>query len=98
MAAYIISRVRIEDAEGMQRYVRDAPATVREYGGRYLVRGGTVEALEGEWEHDRLVVLEFDTKQAALAWYHSADYRPQRDLRQSSASAVILLVDGVVQS
>jgi uncharacterized protein (DUF1330 family) len=98
MAAYIVSRVRIEDAESMQRYVRDAPATVRAYGGRYLVRGGGVEALEGEWEHDRMVVLEFDSKQAALAWYHSSDYRPQRDLRQRSASAVILLAEGVAES
>ena len=98
MAAYIVSRVRIDDAEAMQRYVRDAPATVRQFGGKYLVRGGAVEALEGVWEADRMVVLEFESKQQALAWYHSDAYRPQRDLRQSSASAVILLVDGVSEA
>lgn len=98
MAAYIVSRVKIDDFENMRRYVRDAPATVQAHGGRYLARGGAVEALEGEWEHDRMVVVEFPTKQAALDWYHSMEYRPLRDLRQRSASAVILLAEGVIES
>lgn len=95
MAAYVVSRVKILDAEAMQRYVQEAPPTVALFGGRYLVRGPSVEALEGEWEHDRMVVVEFPDKASALAWYQSDVYRPLRELRQASAETIILLADGV---
>ena len=94
MAAYVVSRVRILDPDAMRQYVNDAPATVAAYGGRYHFRGADVQALEGSWEHDRMVVLEFPSKAAALAWYESDEYRPLRELRQASAEAVILLADG----
>jgi uncharacterized protein (DUF1330 family) len=95
MSAYVVSRLTIQDREAMQSYISEAAATVQAFGGRYLVRGGTVEALEGRWEDDRMVVLEFATKEAALAWYGSDDYRPLRKLRQEAAEAVILLADGI---
>jgi uncharacterized protein (DUF1330 family) len=76
----------------MDRYAAEAPATVAQYGGRYLVRANAATALEGSWDDDRIVVLEFPTREAALAWYHSCEYR---DLRWSAAGAVILLADGV---
>ena len=95
MAAYIVSRVRIHNLNAMQRYMNEAPATVSAFGGRYLVRGSDVRALEGEWEHERMVVVEFPDKDSARAWYESELYRPLRALRQGSAEAVILLADGV---
>lgn len=94
MAAYVVSRVQIRDVDSMRRYVDEAPATVAAFGGRYHFRGGNVEALEGTWEHDRLVVLEFPTKADAIAWYESDMYRPLRELRRASADAIILLADG----
>lgn len=95
MSAYIVSRVKLRDREAMQRYMTEAPATVAAFGGRYLVRGGGVVALEGAWEHERMVVVEFPDKRSALAWYESEIYRPLRELRQASAEAVILLAEGV---
>lgn len=95
MAAYIVSRVNIHNREVMQRYMREAPATVEAFGGRYLVRGNDVRALEGAWEHERMVIVEFPDKAAALAWFESEAYRPLRDLRRENAEAVILLADGV---
>jgi uncharacterized protein (DUF1330 family) len=97
MAAYIVSRVKILNRQSMQRYMAEAPATVAAFGGRYLVRGGDVQPLEGAWEHERMVIVEFPDRAAALAWYHSDLYRPLRDLRQSTAEAVILLAEGVAQ-
>lgn len=94
MPAYIVSRVKIRDAERMQGYMAQAPEGIAAYGGRYLVRGGQVQALEGEWAHDRMVVVEFPDRESALAWYHSEGYQPLRELRQLSADAVILLADG----
>ncbi len=95
MAAYIISRVRIRDAKAMADYMAEAPETVAAFGGRYLVRGNDVQALEGAWEHERMVVVEFPDKAAALGWYHSEQYAPLRAIRQRSAETVILLADGV---
>ena len=95
MAAYVVSRVLIRDPEAMRRYMEEAPATVVACGGRYLVRGNDVKALEGTWDHERMVVVEFPDKEAALAWYEGEQYRPLRDLRQRSADTVILLAAGV---
>ena len=61
------------------------------FGGKYLFRGGEVMALEGSWEDERLVILEFETAEAAETWYRSADYERLRQLRQRAADAVILL-------
>lgn len=97
MRAYIVSRVRILNREAMQRYMNEAPVTVAAFGGRYLVRGNDVQALEGAWEHERMVVVEFPDKDAAMAWYHSEAYRPLRELRQRNAEAVILLAQGVAE-
>jgi len=96
MSAYVVSRVKLLNTEAMQRYMTEAPATVAAFGGRYLVRGNDVRALEGEWEHERMVIVEFPDKRAALAWYESDVYRPLRELRQSSAETVILLAEGVI--
>ena len=95
MSVYVISRVSIHDPDAMSRYVAEAPATVAGFGGRYLVRAPTATALEGDWDADRIVVLEFPTRADALAWYHSPEYRDLRELRWSAADAVILLADGV---
>jgi uncharacterized protein (DUF1330 family) len=95
MSAYVVSRVKILNAGPMQQYMKEAPATVAAFGGRYLVRGNQVQALEGDWEHERMVVVEFPDRDAALAWYESDLYRPLRDVRQANAETVILLAEGV---
>jgi len=93
MPAYIVSRVRIFDQEEMARYVRDVVPIVLAFGGKYLMRGTDVEALEGTWEHQRMVILEFPTREAALAWYHSPEYAPLKAHRHASSEAVILLAN-----
>lgn len=98
MPAYIVSRVKIIDREAMQRYVREAPPTVAAFGGHYLVRGGDVQAVEGTWDHDRMVIVAFPDKAAALAWYESDLYRPLRDLRHASAETIILLAEGIPEN
>jgi uncharacterized protein (DUF1330 family) len=91
MPAYVVSRLTIHDREAFERYLAQAPQTVVDSGGKYLFRGGDVVALEGSWDDERLVVLEFETTEAARAWYECAEYKELRRLRQSVADAVILL-------
>lgn len=95
MAVYVVSRLKISDPLVMQQYVSAVVPVVEAFGGTYLVRGSNVRAIEGEWEHDRMVVLRFPTEQAAMKWYESEEYRPLRDLRQKGSKAIILLAEGL---
>jgi uncharacterized protein (DUF1330 family) len=91
MSAYVVSRLTIHDRAAFGSYLAETPRTVPRFGGKYLFRGGEVTALEGNWDDERLVILEFETAEAARAWYRSAEYRRLRELRQRAADAVILL-------
>jgi uncharacterized protein (DUF1330 family) len=93
--AYIVAVLDVRDAERFDEYRRQVPATIERYGGRYLIRGGRYEKLEGDWEPRRLTVVEFDSVDAARRWYESDEYRPLRDLRSASAGSDLLLVEGI---
>lgn len=95
MSAYAVANLAVSDAEAFQRYVDEVPATVYKYGGRYLVRGGKVKFVEGDWKPDILVVIEFPTMDALKAWYDSEEYRPLRELRQRTARTEAAGVWGV---
>jgi uncharacterized protein (DUF1330 family) len=71
------------------------PAVIAQYGGRYLVRGGQVETVEGEWHVPRLVVLEFPSMEQLKRFYYSAEYAPLLELRQKSTRSVLAFVEGV---
>jgi len=94
MAAYAIVEVTVTDAKLFEEYRKLVPATVEKYGGRYAVRGGTVESKEGGWNPARIVVLEFPTMEQARKWYHSPEYAPALALRHKAASAKLILVEG----
>ena len=95
MTVYVVSLIDISDQMGMAEYQKNYPALVEAYGGRFLARGGRVEPLEGSWDHDRMVVMEFPDREAALAWYRSPEYHPFIALRHLYGRASLLLVDGV---
>jgi uncharacterized protein (DUF1330 family) len=95
MPAYVIADVTIEDPERYPDYVRQVPATLEPYGGRFIVRGGALETAEGGWQPQRLVVIEFPSLEQAKAWYESPEYRPARQLRWDTSKARIVFVEGV---
>lgn len=94
MAAYVIANVEITDPEAYERYRRDVPATIEKYGGRFMVRGGATEVLEGSFVPKRIVVLEFASVERAKAWYHSPEYRPLLAMRQSASRGDLFVVAG----
>ena len=94
MAAYIIVDVVMRDAARFEAYKQAVPATIAQYGGRYLVRGGQHETLEGAWHPTRLVVLEFPSVGAAKRWYESAEYQKIKPLRRQHARGDMVLVQG----
>jgi uncharacterized protein (DUF1330 family) len=95
MAAYIIADVEITDPERYAEYIRVVPATIARYGGRFLVRGGDHETLEGTWKPKRVVILEFPSYERAREWWSSEHYRGPRELRQSASTGSLVLVQGV---
>lgn len=95
MAAYVIANIEVTDAAAYERYRKDVPATIEKYGGRFLARGGAVEALEGSFTPRRIVVLEFPSLERAKAWWDSTEYQPLRTLRQSASHGDVFVVDGV---
>jgi len=94
MAAYVIANVSVQDAATFEEYRRQVPATIAKHGGRYLVRGGRVERVEGAWSPARLVVLEFPSMEQARRWYESDDYREPKALRMACATTDVLFVEG----
>ena len=95
MAVYVIVNVRVTDSARYEEYRGKVPATIARYGGRYLARGGAVEALEGDWQPERLVVLEFESLERFREWYDSPDYAPLKQLRQEAAATQLVVVEGL---
>jgi uncharacterized protein (DUF1330 family) len=91
--AYMVVDARSSDPDRMVEYRRLAQIAVAHYGGRYLVRGAAYETLEGSWQPQRLVVLEFPSMAAARAFYDSPEYRAAREARAGVSDFDILLVD-----
>ncbi len=95
MAAYLIADVSVSDDSTYENYRRQVPAIIAAYGGRYIVRGGAAELLEGTRSPNRTVVLEFATQDALKAFWESPEYSPMRALRESCATSNIIAVTGL---
>jgi uncharacterized protein (DUF1330 family) len=95
MAAYVIAFVEVKDWQKYGDYTKVTPDVITQHGGRFIVRGGRSETLEGPKETRRIVVIEFPTYEQARAFYHSAEYTWARTLRAEAAEAEFVLVDGV---
>ncbi len=94
MPAYIIVELEVTDPVAFEAYRKQVPATIAQYGGRYVVRGGATETLEGGWSPKRLVVLEFASMDQAKRWYNSEAYRDPKALRFTAATSKAILVEG----
>jgi uncharacterized protein (DUF1330 family) len=97
MAAYIIADVQVRDPDTYWTYRSQTPPIVAKYGGRFIVRGGAVESLEGDWQAGRVVVIEFPDMAAAKRFYQSPEYRQIIGFRQRAASSRIILVEGYTE-
>lgn len=94
MAAYVIADVDVHDQEAYREYVALVPATLEPYGGRFLVRGGSHQTMEGDWHPHRLVVIEFPSADEARRWHASDDYRAAMAIRHRTSTGSLVLVDG----
>jgi uncharacterized protein (DUF1330 family) len=95
MPAYVISDLTPRNADAFELYRTRAAASIQRYGGRYLARGGAIEALEGDWRPRAVVVVEFPDVAAARAWYRSPEYVAALAVRDEALSRNLILVEGV---
>ena len=95
MSAYLLAEIEITNPDGYKQYTATVPATIAKYGGRFLVRGGAHQTIEGEWKPSRLVVIEFPSMEQARRWYDSEEYRAPKAMRIKAGRTNLLFVDGV---
>jgi uncharacterized protein (DUF1330 family) len=94
MPAYIIAEVEVTNPDGYKAYTALVPATIEKYGGRFIVRGGAAQPLEGDWPAVRRVIIEFPTKEAAQRWWDSPEYEKPKEMRRANSKGRLLLVEG----
>ena len=95
MPAYVIVDVKINDPKEYEEYKKLTPSSITAFGGKFIVRGGKTEDLEGNWQPERIVILEFPTIDRAKQWWNSVEYAPAKTIRQNSAITKMIVVEGV---
>ena len=93
MAAYLVVDINVHDETEYQKYIQQVPEFVAKHGGTYLVRGAQLEVKEGDWQPERLVVLQFPSKADAEAFLADPGYQPVAAIRHASASTNLVLAD-----
>ena len=95
MAAYIVVQVDIKDPVRYADYRNMVPGSLAKYGGRFVVRGGQTDTLEGDWAPKRFVIVEFPSVEQAKAWWASPEYAEAKALRQATAETQMIVAEGV---
>jgi uncharacterized protein (DUF1330 family) len=95
MSAYVIAEIEVTDPVEYEQYRLRVPATIAAHGGRFIVRGGACQVLEGEQRAGRRVILEFPDMAHLQAWYASPEYQPLIALRQRASKGSLVAVEGV---
>ena len=95
MPAYIVVEIEVHDTDRYEDYKQMVAPSLQSYGGRFLVRGGKVETLEGDWSPKRFVIVEFPSLERAKAWWDSREYADAKALRQATAKTQMIVVEGL---
>jgi len=94
MSAYIIVQVEVTDPETYKTYAAQVVPILEKYDGEFVVRGGDMEVLEGDWPYPRVVVIKFPSVEQAKAWHTSAEYEGPMALRKSASKGNMIVVEG----
>jgi uncharacterized protein (DUF1330 family) len=95
LAVYLVADIDVHDVETYAEYSRLAQATFEGYGEvTYLVRGGDVEVLEGDWQPKKFFIIRFEDREKAMTWYNSQPYREAMKLRLASSTSNLFMVNG----
>lgn len=94
MAAYLIAEINVHNPQGYEEYRKLVGPSLQKYNGKFLVRGGKVEMIEGSWNPKRLVVCEFESMARAREWYESPEYAKAKEVALKNATRNLIFVEG----
>jgi uncharacterized protein (DUF1330 family) len=94
LAAYVIADINVLNRTSYDAYRQNTAVTLAAYGGKFLVRGGNADVIEGDWQPNRLVMIEFEDASKAREWLNSPAYNVLKPIRQSAARTNMILVEG----
>lgn len=94
MSGYVIVELDVTDRDGFAEYAKLVPSIIEAFGGKYLVRGGKHETIEGDWNPKRVVVLEFESVERAKEMFASKEYAPVAAIRHRTAKSNVIIVEG----
>ena len=95
MPAYLISTIEITDPAGYEEYRKLVAPALQQYGGRFIVRGGPVHYLEGQWQPRRVVVVDFENVERAKAFSDATEYAQDKAIRQPTSNSSVIVVEGL---
>ncbi len=94
MSAFVLVEIEIHDQDLYKTYTKLTPASIESYQGKFVVRGGEMTVLEGDWQPKRLVLLEFPSVEIANSWWHSKEYTKAKKIRQRAATTRMIIING----
>jgi uncharacterized protein (DUF1330 family) len=95
MPAYVITEIEVTDPEGYEEYRSKVGKSLEAFGAKFLVRGGEIDVLEGDWQPKRIVMCVFDSMDKARQWYDSDAYCELKKVRENTASMSMVAVEGI---
>ena len=95
MSAYLLANITVNNPENYKEYVSKVKSVVEKFGGEYLVRGGEMNIIEGDWPNERNIVIKFPSREKAMELYNSEEYKPIRQIRHDNAVSNSVIVDGI---
>ena len=95
MTGYVITDVEITDADRYAEFLQKVTGTVESFGGKFVARGGAIDVVEGDWNPNRIALLEFDSVERAKEWLSSPEYNELNELRTSSSNINMVVFEGV---
>jgi uncharacterized protein (DUF1330 family) len=95
MSAYVMADITVTDPDQMAKYREWSTKAAAEFGAAFIVRGGAIEVLEGDWEPSRIVILQFPDSETAKKWYASETYQHAITLRRNAGVMRMVMVEGV---
>ena len=95
MSGYAIFNLNVNNPENYKEYVSKVKSVVEKFGGEYLVRGGEMNIIEGDWPNERNIVIKFPSREKAMEWYNSEEDKPIRQIRHDNAVSNSVIVDGI---
>ena len=96
MSGYVIAQIKdIKDKEIYKKYVSKVTPIVEKFGGKFLIRGGEFQTVEGNWEHTRNILIQFPSYEKALEWYNSDELKPVKQMRLDNSTSNSIIIKGV---